>query len=440
MAPKRFSDIINTIQQAIVCQSSQPRYFNSWKQTDRPGKVFCRRTKLTLQVVFWLIVSRIVQTLPVCLSDFFSRMDLPAPSKSAFSMKRKLIKSSFFEDVNKSMVSKYYEDPAKLKTYHGYTVLACDGTRIALPNVEGLGDIYGYYHTVKGDPLYPTGKGTVFQDPLNNITVLARLVPKDEDERKTFEDNFSCANKLAGGNTIMTLDKGYFSYLLMFKMIMSDQLFVMKSKDASWRRAFIASRKKEDVAIIVPSRTSAIYRDERWQKKSDKTLAVRLVRFDHPDGSVDVLVTNIGKSRQFTANHIIELYRLRWGAETAYGVYKNSIAMELFSSFRPDGLLQDFHAAIIMYNLASIMASGCPVKTNKRKPDMNVAVGLIHILCPSLAWKMPGDKLKEILIRDIEYLSRYQIYITPNRSFKRIKRIRKTSGKFYRDINFAMAV
>lgn len=440
MAQKIFGRIVNAINGQIVQMSSQREYFNPWKGNPDAENVFSRETKLTLKIVFWLIVSRIVQSLPVSLSWFFDQLDLPVPGKSAFSMKRRLIKSAFFESVSEWTVSEYYGKSRKVKTWHGLVVLACDGSRIALPDVRELGDAYGYYHSNKGEQLYPCAKATIFQDTLNNMTVLARLVDKDTDERHTFKDCFSKANALAGGNSIIILDRGYFSYLLMYLMTANKQLFVMKSQKAPWRTEFIDSGKKEAVIDIVPSRAASIHTDRRWRREADKNLTVRLVRFDHPDGSADVLVTNIMDPKEESARNIIELYRLRWPAETAYGVYKNDLALELFSSFRIDGILQDFHAAIIMYNLASILAADCNRSDDRRKPDMNVAVGIMHNLCPVLAGVLSVCKIAGRIRGDTEYLGRCLTRIVPHRSFKRVKRRRKINGKFYRHTNFAMAL
>lgn len=440
MAHSLFCKIINVIQETIVLQGAQEKYFNSWKGSKNPGQVFSRTTKLTLKTVFWLIVSRIVQSLPVTLASFFDQMNLKIPTKGAFSMKRSLIKSEFFEDVSHRVVAEYYESCKSLKKWHDYVVLACDGSTVALPDVEELGKEYGYYGGTGGNDLYPSAKVAIFQDTLNNITVLAKCVHKNVDERQTFMENFIRANELAGGKTIMTLDRGYFSYLLMYLMIKSCQPFVMKACDVPWKKAFLLSRKKETTIHIVPTRTTTIYSNRQWRMEKDKTLTLRLVRFNHPNGTPDVLITNIMTSEMASAKDIIDLYRLRWVAETAYGVYKNDMALELFSTFRIDGIQQDFHAAIIMYNLASILSSDAGAQHGNRKPDMNVAVGLMHNLCPAIATESSPRRLQKRFRTDTDYLSHCLTYVIPGRSFKRKRRIRKTSGKFYRDTNFAMAV
>ena len=440
MAYKIFNHILNTVQDKLVSLTISKEWFNSWNKQSSSENAFSRKTKLSLQNVFWLIVSRIVQTLPVSLSSFFSQLNLPAPTKSAFSMKRKLIKSSLFEEVNKTLVKEFYSSDNKFTTWKGHVILACDGSRIALPNVPELGENFGYYHTYQGEVLYPCAKAAIFQDTLNGVTVLAKLEEKDTDERRTFEENFLEANTLAGGKTIMTIDRGYFSYLLMYLMIKDKQLFVMKARNTKWRSEFVSSGKKDDIIEVFPSRATAIYRNRQWNMNRDKKLTLRLVRFDHPDGSVDVLVTNIFDKHLATCNEVIDLYRMRWPAETAYGVYKNDMALELFSSFRKDGVLQDFYAAIIMYNLASIMAHDCKRPPKGKKIDMSVAVGVIHILCPVFTGFLSGTVTRFRIRSDMEYLSHCLTEVRPGRSFERLRRKRKTSGKFYRHLNFSLSV
>lgn len=127
--------------------------------------------------------------------------------------------------------------------------------------------------------------------------------------------------------------------------------------------------------------------------------------------------------------------------ETSYGIYKNEEALELFSSFRPDGVLQDFHAAVILFNLASILDMDCDIKhRDKLKPDMNVIIGLIHNLCPVLALGPANREFARRLRTIADEASHYKILIMPGRSFPRVRRKRKTSGKFFRHTNFSLAV
>lgn len=417
-------------------------YFNSWPATVEDGQVnvFRRKTKYTLRVMFWLIVSRIVRTLPVAIDSFFSAIGLPVPSKSGFSMKRKVIRSGFFRMMNRTLVEEFYNGDS-VRKWHGYVLLSCDGSRIALPDVEELGEAFGYYHTYQGEELYPSGKACVFQDTLNNITVCADMVGKDEDERHTFEDHYEGAARLTGLRNIFLLDRGYFSYNIMYMLIKKGYKFVMKARDTSWRREFLESGRRQEARAIRPSRNTTVYSNADWLNEPEKELTVRLVRYDHPDGTVDVLVTNLTPAEGITWRDIIELYRLRWPVETAYGIYKNDEALELFSSYRVDGILQDFHAAVILFNLASMLArDGTAAESGNVKPDMNVVIGLIHNLCPVLVLGPESRRFRSRVRGIAREVCHYTVHIMTGRSFLRIRRKRKTSGKFYRHTNFSMAV
>ena len=445
MAHDKFSTIINTINDEIDFIGndieSVGRYFNSWHtKTSKPGgRVFGRKTALSLQAMTWLIISRIVQSLSVRLDSFFGSLDLPVPTKSAFSMKRTLIRSEYFSHINDCVVKKFYTMP-QIKTWKGYVLLACDGSRLGLPDVEELGSSFGYYHTNKGVRLYPSAKAAIFQDTLNNITVLGEIENKDKDERYTFEERFEEANELAGGRSIMLVDRGYFSYLLMYLMNKKNQFFVMKCRTTPWSRKFIESGKKESVEDIIPSGATSVYSQREWRISKKKTITVRLVRFDHPDGNTDVLVTNIMDRHMATAKDIISLYRFRWPAETSYGVYKNDMAIELFSSFRIDGVRQDFYAALILYNMAAILAFDTDRHRPEYKPDMNVMVGLVHNLCPPLALEKNPGMLKRRIAITLLYAAKCLSTVKPNRSYPRERRTRKINGKFYRHTNYAIAV
>lgn len=446
MAHRQFSTIINAVESKLFSIQRNiddySRYFNNW--TFRNGhssdKVFRRNTLLNLRNIFWLIVSRIVRSLPVALDEFFSRMDLPVPTKSAFSMKRKLIRSDFFELMSNTVVEEFYRSPRVLK-WHGFVLMACDGTRLALPDVDELGSCFGWYHTYQGKNLYPCAKACVFHDTLNNISVCASVEKKDTDDRISFESHFRQASELTGSRTIMLLDRGYFSYHMMYVMSKENQKFVMKARNAPWGTDFIHSGLRQSTVRIRPSKATSIYKNQDWLAEPEKELVVRLVRFDHPDGSTDVLITNLTAAEGVSYNDVISLYRLRWGVETAYGIYKNDEALELFSSFRADGVLQDFHAAVIMYNLASILSADAMQDSRRRiKPDMNVVIGLIHNLCPVLAMGPDRAEYRKRIRYIVEEAGHCYIYINPGRSFPRTRRKRKTSGKFYRHTNFSRAV
>lgn len=67
-----------------------------------------------------------------------------------------------------------------------------------------------------------------------------------------------------------------------------------------------------------------------------------------------VLITDLD-SDIFSDDDIIQAYGKRWNSETEIGTSKNQLQIEIFSGIRDICIRQDFFAAIIMYNIESII-------------------------------------------------------------------------------------
>ena len=75
MAHQLFNQILNALESRLVSIENNIenhlQYFNAWSAKNHTKiHVFRRQTKLTLRIMFWLIVSRIVRSLPVALDSF----------------------------------------------------------------------------------------------------------------------------------------------------------------------------------------------------------------------------------------------------------------------------------------------------------------------------------------------------------------------------------
>lgn len=103
-----------------------------------------------------------------------------------------------------------------------------------------------------------------------------------------------------------------FSYNVIYLMIKNNVKFVMKAKKLPWTSEFVSSGRKQQTMTVKPSRYTSICSNPEWALEPEKELTVRLVRFEHPDKSVDVLVTNLTSDEKVSASDVIALYRMRW--------------------------------------------------------------------------------------------------------------------------------
>ena len=86
-------------------------------------------------------------------------------------------------------------------------------------------------------------------------------------------------------------------------------------------------------------------------------LNVRFVSVRLPTGGVEVLVTSLLDEVEYPTQEFLEVYHLRWNHETFYNVLKSRLDLENFSGETVEAVLQDFHAALLLCNLETVLTA-----------------------------------------------------------------------------------
>jgi len=86
-----------------------------------------------------------------------------------------------------------------------------------------------------------------------------------------------------------------------------------------------------------------------------ETITVRFVRVGLSTGEVEVLVTSLLDGDKYTAQRLKELYHLRWGIETFFGVLKERLKIDNFTGKTVIAIEQDFFATLFMVGLESMV-------------------------------------------------------------------------------------
>jgi IS4 transposase len=86
-----------------------------------------------------------------------------------------------------------------------------------------------------------------------------------------------------------------------------------------------------------------------------ETITVRFVRVMLSTGEIEVLVTSLLDSDKYTAQMLKELYHLRWGIETLFGVLKERLRLDNFTGKTVISIKQDFFATLFLVGLESIL-------------------------------------------------------------------------------------
>jgi len=85
------------------------------------------------------------------------------------------------------------------------------------------------------------------------------------------------------------------------------------------------------------------------------SLDVRLVRVRLSTGEYEVLVTSLLDDYLYPTEGFLELYHLRWGIESFYGLLKTRLELENFTGIGVEAVRQDFHATVYLSGLESLL-------------------------------------------------------------------------------------
>ncbi len=133
--------------------------------------------------------------------------------------------------------------------------------------------------------------------------------------------------------------------------------FVIRCSAASFapaRRMLKGEGPDSQIATLTPCAGQA--RDIR-ARGLPHSLTVRFVRVRLSTGEWEVLVTSLLDAARYPTADFLELYGLRWGLETFYGLLKTRLGLENFSGIGAEAVRQDFHAAVYLTGLEAILTA-----------------------------------------------------------------------------------
>ncbi len=102
-------------------------------------------------------------------------------TNSAFTQARQKLKYTAFIDLNDEQVGYFYDHFSPQK-WHGFRLVAIDGSMGDLPNTEAIRQHFGVWHPKAGGEC-PKARLSQMFDVLNRLTIEAAIAPKSQGER-----------------------------------------------------------------------------------------------------------------------------------------------------------------------------------------------------------------------------------------------------------------
>jgi hypothetical protein len=297
---------------------------------------FTRNRKMPFVELVLFMLNMVKSSTQTCLDRFFKIIGREEThmSQQAFSAARQKIRWEALRELFHMIVDLIYD--GYYDTWHGYRLLAIDGTKIQLPDDPKLRTHFG---TLGKKDAAATAQGSALYDVLNKTLVDVRIVPMEIGERELALRHISRLCELESFfKDCILYDRGYASFEMVETMKERTISFVMRVK-----RGFNKS------IDLLPYGDHGV----TLQKQGHDDIPVRVVKFELSSGEDEVLITDI-TDKSMGIEDFKKLYFMRWPVETKYDEIKNKLEVENFSGRTVDAIMQDFYVTMYMSNIASI--------------------------------------------------------------------------------------
>lgn len=294
-----------------------------------------------------------MRSLQVELDQFFAHTDLPEgriARDDAFRMARKKLNATAFTELNQLTVA----DVPTTARWHGYRVLAADSTTLMLPvthpDTRSQDKGFNCYHYPGG--LYSLARGTGLCDTATGLMLRADIASDAKGERDMLVEQLAQVKH----DDLLVLDRGYPAYWLFALLSQRGHTFCMRLTTSfnATVKSFVASGRASAIVTIRPGKEQ--HPAFAHHDLPRTPFPLRLVRVLLPSGQVEVLATNLLDEAAYPAADFSELYHRRWRIEEAFRHLKSRLKLEQFGGETPLAIQQEFHATILLHNLATLAA------------------------------------------------------------------------------------
>jgi hypothetical protein len=405
--PKNICEKIAEKTQSMIYSQD---YLNETKENPQD---FTRNRKMPFPELVKFMLTRAKCSTQNALERFFDKLGTEVHmTQQAFSAARDKLKVCAFTRLFYMTAEEFYSDD--YHTYRGYRVLAIDGSKITLPDIPLLGQIYG---TMGPDKSSPKAQGSICYDVLNKVIVDALIEPLATDERTLALRHVANLEKSRRFNKeLAIMDRGYPSIEMVSELRDAGVSFLMRVKQGFNKE--IDAQSVSDGRVVL-------------RKTGFKDQEVRVIKFKLPSGETETLITDI-YHKNMGVKAFKKLYYLRWPVETKYDEVKNKLGIENFTGYSKKAIEQDFYATMYLSNVAAaawweaqaVVESEREGKDNKYAYKVNVNHE-IGVLKDRFIFALSRDNAAEEIGKIIKLLAKRVCPVKPGRSPTRNKSPRR---------------
>ena len=238
------------------------------------------------------------------------------------------------------------------------------------------------------------GKGTTNDEIMDYFDMVPDLIPSQSAFNQRRSQISLSAFEYLFRKYIVTADRGYESYDLLFHCELKNLNYVFRVKapssksllsyyatelpddleefDVTMKRYFTdkatnVMKDQSDVyRYINPSKnTPHFYELLNRDKRHLYFMQFRVVKIKTAENTYEYLITNLPHS--FTMEDIKECYHWRWGIEISFRYLKHANGLLYFHSKKPEFLKQEIYANLTLYNFGIFIANEAAEESKKKE-------------------------------------------------------------------------
>lgn len=407
-----------------------------------PGKDFSRKSKLGFSKTMSFLLTTVGKSISNELLELYSSSP-NTPTASAFIQQRDKLKSNALE----ALFHRFSKANIPNSTFHGYRLLAVDGSSLRCP--PNPKELDSYFPSVKGNKHFNLLHIHALYDLISHSYVDAIV-----EGGRVFNER-AAFNRLVDRSyikdAIVIADRGYEAFNTFAHCMNKKWKFLIRVKDCTSGAIIkgiplpdadefdisvsqILGRSKTKQTQRIPNyRSIATNTAFDYLPKSPKgssgldtySMQFRVLRFRISDSSFEVVITNL-PTDSFPMDTIKQLYAARWGIETSFRNLKKNLGLELLHAKKVESIYHEIFARLTVYNFTALIAYQTSVREKLGKYAYKPAFSNAALICRHLF-------LGKVSPPDAEVgIANHLTPIRPNRSMPRSPSSKQSASFSYR--------
>lgn len=357
------------------------------------------------------------------------RDDPTVVSEEAFVKARLRMPLSFWINLICILGEQFQEQHQSLLKFHGFRLLAMDGTCVDLPNWKRLRKHFGTAKNAQGRQK-AQARMVMLQFPLTRMPYRYELCPLDNGE-------VSIARRLAQHlrkNDLVLMDACFWSYGLLWDIQKREAFFAIPLKGKKINLKRVQRLGSQDQRMRWTPKDSR----GQWKKEElPKSIDLRVITYRIPGFRAQKLVTNVLDDSRIPREDWVRLasdcqengkfkpglYHRRWEIETSYRELKVEQGMNgSLRSRTPESIQFEVAGHVVLYFLVRWLMVEAGVKHGIDPLRLSFKNALRELLAMHESFVTAKPHWAQVLLRRlVDRIAEHRVPYRPGRSYPRLK-------------------